>query len=280
MSDRQGIPETEPIPPPWRYRFEISSVEGPEAFHHALDQADELDFRFERISQGSGIDLLTDVEITTMLDLGQERAVDVVLWAGPRAGWGIGVQPTSAAGRVAGAAVVGGSGLRAGLADVERGAALGLRGVLVADLGLLALLGEARARGDLPPDLVLKTSVSLPVTNPRTASVLVALGADTLNVATDLTVEQLGQIRAEVDVPLDVYVEAPDDFGGAVRGHEIADIVAAAAPVYLKYAVRNAPGLYPTGQHLSGALGALVRERVRRAHLGALALRRLRVLPA
>ena len=43
------------------------------------------------------------------------------------------------------------------------------------------------------------------------------LGADTYNVPTDLSLAQLAAIRAVADLPLDVYVEVPDDFGGFVR---------------------------------------------------------------
>jgi hypothetical protein len=41
-----------------------------------------------------------------------------------------------------------------------------------------------------------------------------------------------------------------------------------AAPIYLKFGLRNSPGLYPSGQHLEGTVLALSRERVRRAALG------------
>ena len=47
------------------------------------------------------------------------------------------------------------------------------------------------------------------------------LGASTINLPTDLTLPQIAAIRAAVDMPLDVYVEAPDTVGGFVRLHEI-----------------------------------------------------------
>ena len=42
-------------------------------------------------------------------------------------------------------------------------------------------------------------------------------------------------MRAAVSVPIDLYVEAPDALGGVVRGHEAADLVAVAAPMYVKF---------------------------------------------
>ena len=74
-------------------------------------------------------------------------------------------------------------------------------------------------------------------------------------------------------MPLDVYVEAPDDFGGFVRHYEIAELVRVAAPIYLKFGLRNAPDVYPSGTHLEPTVIALSRERVRRASIGLALLR-------
>jgi hypothetical protein len=110
--------------------------------------------------------------------------------------------------------------------------------------------------------------VALPCNNPATAALYEDLGASTLNLTTDLSLAQISAIRSQVDIPVDVYVEAADDFGGAVRHYEVPDLVRVAAPIYLKFTVRNAPGLYPSGTHLQGAVEATARERVRRAAIG------------
>jgi hypothetical protein len=85
---------------------------------------------------------------------------------------------------------------------------------------------------------------------------------------------QIAAIRQAVDVPVDVYVEGPDDFGSPVRYYEIPDLVRVAAPIYLKFTVRNAPGIYPAGGHLEGVILATARERVRRASIGLSLLKR------
>jgi len=110
--------------------------------------------------------------------------------------------------------------------------------------------------------------VMLPAANPASASVLVSLGADTLNLPTDLTLAQIASIRAVVPVPLDIYIEAPDNLGGFVRHYELPRIVEVAAPVYVKFGLRNSPDVYPSGTHLDATTVALSRERVRRARLG------------
>src|SRR6185503_11252739 len=151
--------------------------------------------------------------------------------------------------------------------EIRRAADLGIRSVLVADVGVLAVFGELREAGVLPADMTAKVSVMLPVANPATARVMVGLGANTINLPTDLTLAQVAAIRATVDVPLDIYVECPDNLGGFVRFHEIADIVRVAAPVYLKFGLRGTTDPYPAGTHVEPQLVAFARERVRRARL-------------
>src|ERR1700694_4572335 len=108
----------------------------------------------------------------------------------------------------------------------------------------------------------------LPAANPAAAGVFAQLGASTLNLPTDLTLPQIAAVRAAVALPLDLYVEAPDNIGGFVRLHEIPEIIRIAAPVYVKFGLRNAPDVYPAGTHLEATTIALSRERVRRARLG------------
>ena len=53
-----------------------------------------------------------------------------------------------------------------------------------------------------------------------------------------------------------------------MRHYEIPELVRIAAPVYVKFGLRNAPNIYPSGSHLEGTAIALSRERVRRAAIG------------
>ena len=76
-------------------------------------------------------------------------------------------------------------------------------------------------------------------------------------------------------MPLDIYIEVPDDVGGFIRHYEIAEIVRVTAPVYLKFGLRNAPNIYPSGTHLEATAISLTRERLRRAKLGLDLLHRL-----
>jgi Peptidase family U32 len=248
-----------------RYRIEIPSVEGPVALRAVLEEAERRDVPVRRISQGSGVMMLTDREIRELVELGAAAGVEVSLFLGPRGAWDTGGQSfaTAAVGGVA----RGADGVDWCVSEVRRGLALGIRSFLVADLGVLATLGAMKRQGELPQSLVLKTSVLVPCANPPTARALEDLGATTINVATDLSTAELGELRASCSAPLDVYVEVPDDQGGFVRFYEVPELIRVAAPVYVKLGIRNAPNVYPAGMHLEDVAVKLARERVRRAEL-------------
>ena len=268
-SDAHGLPSTaKRFPDGAQYRLEIPSVEGPKAFRAVLEEAGRHGIRVHRVSQGSGIMLLTDDEILEMAHIGREARIEVSLFVGPRAAWDTSAQVLSPAGKALAARLRGADQLVYAIEDVKRGCALGIRGVLVADEGLLLVLHEMKRAGELPADLVIKVSVQMGSANPASIRLMEQIGAGTYNPPTDLSLAQLAAIRQAIDIPLDVYVEVPDDFGGFVRHYEIPELVRVAAPIYLKFGLRNAPNIYPSGTHLEGTAIALTRERVRRAALG------------
>jgi peptidase U32-like protein len=256
------------------YRVEIPSTEGPAAFAAVLDAAARFDVPVHRVSQGTGVALLTEDELEQMASLGARERVEVSLFARPNAGWGASASARAPAGGALAAAAWGVEQVVQQLEEIRRAAALGFRSVLIADIGVLRLFSALRDAGELPADMQAKISVMLPAANAAAARVLEELGASTLNVPVDLSLAQLAAIRAAVDIPLDVYVESPDNLGGIVRLHEIAEIVRVAAPVHVKFGLRNAPDLYPSGSHLEATAVALSAERVRRARLGLDLLRR------
>ena len=257
-----------------QYRVEIPSCEGPRAMETVIAAAREHGVPIHRVSQGSGVMLQTDDEIRRMAALGQEHGIEVCLFVGPRANWDVGVQAASSGGKVLGASLRGVDQLAFGIEDVRHAAELGVRSVLVADIGQLMILNRMKGAGDLPSDFVLKISVTLAAANPATARVLEDLGATSINLPVDLSLPQIAAIRQAIDAAIDFYVEAPDDLGGTVRHYEIPQLVRVAAPIYLKFGLRNAPGIYPSGQHIEATVLSLSRERVRRAAIGLGLLRR------
>jgi hypothetical protein len=251
-----------------QYRVEIPSTEGPEGLRAVLEEADRLSVPVHRVSQGSGVFLLTDSELDEMAELAARARIEVSLFARPNAGWDTSAMARAPAGGVVAAAARGQDQVVACLDDALRAAEHGFRSVLIADIGVLSAFAALREAGALPRDMQAKVSVMLPAANAAAAQVIQRLGANTLNLPTDLTLPQIAAIRAAVKIPLDIYVEAPDNLGGFIRMHEIPEIIRVASPVYLKFGLRNAPDVYPAGTHLMATAVALSRERVRRARLG------------
>ena len=267
--DLNDLPESpKRFPDGARFRVEIPSTEGPRCLEAVLEEAARLEVTVHRVSQGSGVFLHTDAELDEMAQLAADGGVEMSLFARPNAAWDASAMARSPAGAVVAPTARGQEQVVWALDDVRRAAAHGFRSVLIADIGVLDAFSALRAAGELPAEMQAKVSVMLPAANPAAARVLSQLGASTINLPTDLTLAQIAAIRAAVDVPLDVYVEAPDNVGGFVRLHEIPELIRVAAPVYVKFGLRNAPDVYPAGTHLEATTVALSRERVRRARLG------------
>jgi hypothetical protein len=249
------------------WRVEIPSVEGPAAAEVVISEAARLGVPVHRISQGSGVTMLTDGEITEMVLMCRENGIELCLFARPGADWDIGAARFSAAGSIATRSRGLGQ-LGAAVAEIERGAALGVTSFLISDEGLLWAVHRLRAAGKIPLTVQFKTSIMSAPANPASFLVNQLLGADTINVPSDLTVDQLGELRAAAHATIDFYLEAPDGIGGFMRYHEVHEIVRHAAPLYLKFGLRNAPDIYPAGAQLAAAIRDSSRERVRRARLG------------
>ena len=91
--------------------------------------------------------MLTDAEITELAALGAEHGVGVSL-PRPRGAWDIGGQSSATAS--VGASHAGRPGSTGVAAEVRRAVRLGIRSVLVADVGVLATLGRMKHDGQLP----------------------------------------------------------------------------------------------------------------------------------
>lgn len=259
------------------FRIEIPSVEGPGVLDAVLRAAEAEGVTVNRVSQGSGALLLRAGELRDMAQAGHDTGTEVCLFVGPRERYGPGAHPRSPDGAAHGDQVRGVRQLRYALEDVRRAVEQGIRSFLVADLGLLRAVTAAQARGDLPAGIVWKVSAAMAPSNPLALRVLEELGGSeagagaagwggiTVNIPSDVTVAELADMRAASGVPLDLYVESPDALGGIVRGHELGDLIAAGAPLYAKFGLRNAAGVYPSGRHLEAVAAANCVEKVHRA---------------
>src|SRR5262249_54171942 len=75
-----------------------------------------------------------------------------------------------------------------------------------------------------PADTTLKVSALIGPVNPASYALYERLGADSVNVPSDLTLGHLTEIRRVSGAPMDMYIEAPDDLGGYVRMYEVAEL--------------------------------------------------------
>ena len=72
-----------------QYRIEIPSTEGPRCLEAVLEEAARLDVTVHRVSQGSGVFMLTDDELDHTARLAADARVEVSLFARPNAAWGL-----------------------------------------------------------------------------------------------------------------------------------------------------------------------------------------------
>src|SRR3954471_17934187 len=86
--DLHGLPESaKRFADGARYRVEIPSCEGPRCLEAVLETSARLDVRIHRVSQGSGVFMLTDAELAEMAAMAREANVEVSLFARPNAAW-------------------------------------------------------------------------------------------------------------------------------------------------------------------------------------------------
>ncbi|MHB8191306.1 MAG: hypothetical protein ACYDHP_12985 [Ferrimicrobium sp.] len=256
---------TERFPDGAHFRIEIPSVEGPAVLRSVVETARANNLVVNRVSQGSGAMMLSEAELSEMARIGADSGLEVSLFVGPREEWDIGSLARSADGPILAGRLRGFRQLRYAIDDVMRGIDHGIRGFLIADTGLLELLAEMQANGEIPSSVVWKVSAVIAPSNPLSFRQLAKMGGTTINVPADVTLGQLFEMRSVSSTPIDLYVEAPDAMGGVVRGQEAADLVAVAAPMYVKFGLRNSRLLYPSGLHLLDDAIVIAKEKIHRA---------------
>ena len=257
------------------FRIEIPSVEGPEVLAAVIAEAAQRGVIVNRVSQGSGAMLHTTRELKDMSRLAHDAGIEISLFVGPREEWGIGAMSRSPEAAALAGSIRGMRQLRYAVEDCLRAIECGIRGLLIADLGLLNVLNEAKIVGSIPQDVVFKLSVMKAPSNPATVKLVEKIGANTINLPTDLSLKELAEIRSATTLPIDLYVEAPDSLGGVVRGNEIVDLVKVSSPLYAKFGLRNSRPLYPSGLHIQADAIAIAREKVRRAEISMEWLKRI-----
>jgi hypothetical protein len=217
------------------YRLEISGVERLSTLEALLDESEKQGVFINRIvAFGGGATLLTTNELSDVAMLAAENDIEIIGVPGPRSGWDMGRQALSTEGQAGGRRVRGLDNIRYLLDDCLRMFSTGIRGALVWDEGVLDVLNKARDAGHVPADVKFKISVYAGHANPAGIKILQDLGADSVNPVGDLSRPMLAAIRRHVDIPLDVWAETFESFGGMNRLWEAGEIARVAGPVYFK----------------------------------------------
>jgi hypothetical protein len=257
---------TKRFPDGGHYRLEISGVERVSTLEALLDESAKQDVFINRIvAFGGGTTLLTKAELRDFATLADENGIEVIAVPGPRTGWDLGRQALSTEGQAGGRRVRGIDNVRYLLDDYLRIFSTGLRGVLVWDEGVLQILNNARDAGHIPADAKFKVSVYAGHANPAAIRIMQELGADSVNPVGDLSRPMLAAIRSKVDIPLDVWAETFESFGGMNRLWEAGLIAAVTSPVYFKIEPGESEGVMYNGWIEPEYHEKLVRHKVRHA---------------
>jgi hypothetical protein len=228
------------------YRIEVPTVNSAEAVGALLDASDKLGITINRVTETYGMFRHTRQELKEYCRLCNQYGAELLLSVGPRATYDTGATVLSPQGvrisyRLRGMEQV----LRA-VEDIKRGIDIGCRGFLIYDEGMLWLVGQMRKDGELPSDVIFKTSAHLGHCNPASFKVLESLGANSINPVRDLQLPMMAALRAAVTAHLDIHTDNPPASGGFIRVYEAPEIVRVAAPVHLK-----------TGNSVVGAHGQI-----------------------
>lgn len=217
-----------------QYRFEVPGIQGPGSMKSLLEALDGYAIAIHRVTQTQGIMMLTDDEISAMVELARNRQVDLILAIGPRATTDTSASVHTPEGQRMGYRLRGQEQIVRAIEDVKRAAGLGCRSFLVYDEGCLWVLDKFREAGEIPADCKFKVSAHAGFGNPCSARLLESIGANSLNPVRDIQLQMLAAIRQAIGIPIDIHTENPASSGGFIRHYEVPEMIRIAAPIYLK----------------------------------------------
>ena len=234
-SDLYDLPTSgKTFPDGCHYRLEVPTVNSAEALKALLETAEKEGVQINRVDETYGAFRHTTRELKEYMAICKDKGVELNLSVGPRATYDTSATRLSAQGVRIGYRLRGMEQVVRAVEDVKRIAELGGRGVLVYDEGLLWVLNELRAAGELPKNMHFKVSAHCGHGNPASFKVLEKRGSNSINPVRDMTLPMVAALRAAVEVPLDVHTDNPPASGGFIRFYEAPEIVRVGSPIHLK----------------------------------------------
>lgn len=217
------------------FRIECPTVNSSVAVEALLNRSLELGITINRITETYGMFRHTAEEIKEYCKLCHDYGCELLLSTGPRATYDTGATVLSSQGVRVSYRLRGQEQMIRAIEDIKRGYELGCRGFLAYDEGMLWVVNEMRKNGDLPKEIIFKTSAHLGHCNPASMKLLKDLGADSINPIRDLQIPMHSAIRQALgDTPLDIHTDNPPGSGGFIRTLEAPEIVRVAAPLHCK----------------------------------------------
>jgi len=217
-----------------QYRFEVPGIQGPKVMKALLESLDEYGISIHRVTQTKGIMMLTDEEISEMVNLAHKWKTDLVLAVGPRAITDTSASVNTSEGVRMGYRLRGQEQIVRAIEDVKRAAKLGCRSFLVYDEGCLWALNELRKAEEIPSDCHFKVSAHAGHGNACSAKLLESIGANSINPVRDIQLQMLASMRQAIECPIDIHTENPKSTGGFIRHYEVPEMIRVASPIYLK----------------------------------------------
>jgi hypothetical protein len=235
--DLYDLPSSEKsFPDGCHYRLEMSGVEGPRVLEAMIKERRKRNVPIHRlVSFCQGGTLFDDAELRDFAQMAAEDKMEVIAIPGPRAAWDIGRQFTSQEGSRCGMNLRGSDEIRKVIADLFRMYDLGMRGFMLVDPGVLAMVKKMQAQGNFPKDVAIKLSVWAGVASAAGGMLAEQLGASSFNPVSDLTFPQMAAIRKATSIPIDFYVWTFNSYGGENRIYDAPEAARIYAPCYFKF---------------------------------------------
>ncbi|MBW1696633.1 MAG: hypothetical protein JRH18_11865 [Deltaproteobacteria bacterium] len=236
--DAYDLPTSErTFPDGAHYRFEVAGVERASTMESMIDEAGKRNLTIHRVIATVGGSTFCDFEeLKAMAQMAHDEHIEIIMTVGHRKGWDAGAREAAMPeGQMQGFRLRGSDHISYHIADIMRNIEAGIRGFLVYDEGMLFLLNKMRTEGLIPTETIFKFSVFGGHCNAAGAKVIAALGANSMNPSSDVSLPILGGIRKAVDIPLDIYIIIVDSFGGMFRAYEAPEIARIASPCYFKF---------------------------------------------
>jgi len=251
--ERMGIPgrdlwalpsSTKTFPDGTHWRIEIAGVERASTMEAMIDEAKKRNLVIHRAVATVGGSTYCDfAELKAIAQMGREEQIEVVMVVGPRKAWDVGSKEMSTPeGSMQGFRLRGSDNISYWITDMLRNIEAGIRGFLVFDEGVLSIVARMRKEGFIPPETVFKFSVFGGYCSAAGAKLLEAMGVNSINPLSDISLPILASIRKAVNMPLDIYMIIVDSFGGMFRAYEAPEMARVASPCYFKFEPGTAEG--------------------------------------